>query len=184
MLDLLARMVGVALSQDAQEQARDAFSWLGTLADAIAVISAVAAIIAWRRARQAATEAQQAVQGLRERMRRIETYAAAVDLSRELRRLISAQQAYQWQAALDCYDKVRPLVVQVRSGQIKLLSDVQQAKLTNVSAELIEIATEISTALHSDKEAIENLNVARYNSFIAGIEETIEEILVRLRESA
>lgn len=163
---------------------RDTFAWLSTAADILGIAGGIASGIFWWRARKAATEAEEAVKGVRERLRRIETYAVAADLSSELWKLISQQENRQWEAVLARYDKVRPLVVQVRSGRIKLLSDVQLTKLTHASAQLTDIASAISSALHAGDEALENLNVARYNAFIAEIAETVEEILVTLRESA
>ena len=56
---------------------RDTLAWLGTAADIIAVLSAIVAVIAWSRARKAATEAQQAVKDLRGRLGRTHAYAAA-----------------------------------------------------------------------------------------------------------
>jgi hypothetical protein len=161
---------------------RDAFAWLGTIADGLAILSAIVAVIAWSRARKAATEAQEAVKGLRTRQRRMDAHSAAVDLSSLLRDLKTAQNARQWPAALKHYERVRPLLVQIRSGEIRLLSDVQEIKLSVAAAEFTSITSAIADALQQGDEALANLDTGRYNDFVDGIADIVEEAKITLRE--
>lgn len=164
--------------------ARDAFAWLGSAADILAVLSAVVALVAWSRARKAATEAQEAVRGLLAQQRRLDAYSAAVDLSSILQDLMAAQNARQWRSALERYARVRPLLVRIRSGDSTLLSTVQQLDLAAAAAQFTYISNAIVDALQAGNEALANLDVARYNAFVADIADTIEEIKIALRERA
>ncbi|HEX8221547.1 MAG TPA: hypothetical protein VF914_20330 [Chloroflexia bacterium] len=162
---------------------RDAFAWLGTAADILALLSAIVAVIAWSRARKAATEAQEAVRGLRLRLGRTDAYAAAVSLGEIVSQLLVAYDSAQWHAVLSYHRQAQHLIATIRGHRrTGVLLEVHVTKLTAATTVFSDDAAIISAALNAGLDPLANLDTERYNRFMADIAATIEEIKVVLRD--
>lgn len=144
----------------------------------VSLVGFTSAIIQIRRSHSAATEARDAAVAARQTMARNLTIA---DLTRARDRMQTLKDLHRigpWERALDRYDEVRRMLVEIR-GRHPGLTSQQLSIIQNAVVQVGIMEGEVRAALREGRQP----DIARFDATLSETQATLDELSVRLEQS-
>jgi hypothetical protein len=171
---LVSAMWGDLLAWIDKNKLADLFGIAGTL---ISLVGFTVTIIGVYRSKNAAVKAQEAAQAARDSIRMLDTFvdfSAAISLLEEIKRLHRQEGA--WQILIERYGAIRRLLVQIRTSEVDL-SDDQQEAFQNALTNLRAIQNRVEKGLTNTA----SLKPANFNNTISDDIDRLLAVLTQLK---
>lgn len=136
-------------------------------------------ILAAKKSRAAAERAEIAVEEVKDEIRRLETIVSFSDVINLLQELKVAHREERWDVVLTKYDKVRMIVVTIRSSGY-FLTDEQRSRLNSAYQTIKELEDRVEKLF---KKSPDRLDPSKFNKKISANIDDLSEIFAVLKNT-